>query len=51
MNAPLAGRDTAAAYKGLIVAVIALAVIVLTIVNLTNKKFEAHETPAAESTP
>ncbi|MEX2182377.1 MAG: hypothetical protein WD771_10070 [Gemmatimonadaceae bacterium] len=51
MNAPLSGRDTAAAFKGLIVGLVALAVIVLTIVNLTNRKFESHETPAATSTP
>jgi hypothetical protein len=50
MTAPLTGRDTAAAFRGLLVAVVALAVIVLTIVNLTNRKFASHETPAAAET-
>ncbi len=49
--APMTGRDTAAAYRGLIVGFIGVAVIVLAIVFLTNKKFEGHgETPAAEAT-
>lgn len=51
MSAPLSGRDTAAAFKGLLVGLVALAIIVLTIVNLTNKKFESHQTPAATTTP
>jgi hypothetical protein len=50
-HAPLSGRDTAAAFKGLVVGFVAVAVIVLTIVYLTNQKFAGHAaTPAAEST-
>jgi hypothetical protein len=46
---PMSGRDTRAAFKGLIIGAIALAIIVLTIVNLTNRKFDAHEaTPATQ---
>jgi hypothetical protein len=49
--APMSGRDTAAAFRGLIVGAIAIAVVVLTIVYLTNQKFAGHgETPAAEAT-
>jgi hypothetical protein len=45
---PMTGRDTKAAFTGLIVAAIALAIVVLSIVYLTNKKFDSHEaTPAA----
>jgi hypothetical protein len=45
---PMSGRDTAAAFKGLIIGLIALAAIVLATVKLTNDKFDAHEaTPAA----
>lgn len=45
---PMSGRDTKAAFTGLIVGAVALAIIILTIVNLTNRKFDAHEaTPAA----
>jgi hypothetical protein len=51
MTAPLTGRDTAAAFKGLLVGLVALGIIVVTIVNLTNRKFEGHETPAAATTP
>jgi hypothetical protein len=51
MTAPLTGRDTAAAFRGLIIGLVALGVIVLTIVNLTNRKFEGHESPAPASTP
>ena len=46
---PMTGRDTAAAYKGLIIGFIAIALVVVTIVTLTNRKFESHETPAAET--
>ncbi len=50
-NAPMTGRDTAAAFRGLIIGFVGIAAIVLTIVFLTNKKFEGHaETPAAEAT-
>ncbi len=50
-TAPLSGRDTAAAFRGLVVGAIAIAVIVLAIVYLTNKKFEGHAaaTPSAEA--
>ena len=50
MTAPLAGRDTAAYFKGLIIGFIGIALIVLVTVHLTNKKFEAHEQPAAGAT-
>lgn len=50
-NTPMTGRDTAAAFKGLVIGFIGIAAIVLAIVFLTNKKFEGHgETPAAEAT-
>lgn len=49
MSTPTSGRDTAAAFKGLLIGIVALAVIILTIVNLVNRKFDAHEA-AAEST-
>ncbi len=45
---PMTGRDTAAAFKGLLVGIIALGIVVLTTVYLTNKKFEGHETTAAQ---
>jgi hypothetical protein len=46
---PLTGKDTKAAFTGLIIGAIALAIVVLTIVNLTNRSFDAHEaTPAAQ---
>lgn len=49
--APMSGRDTAAAFRGLIVGAIFIAAVVLTIVFLTNKKFEGHAAaPAAEAT-
>ena len=47
---PMTGRDTAAAYKGLIVGFVAIALVVLTIVYLTNRKFEGHEGAAAVET-
>jgi hypothetical protein len=51
---PMSGRDTAAAFKGLLIGAIAIAAVVLTIVYLTNQKFAGHaeaagETPAAET--
>lgn len=49
MSAPLSGRDTGAAFKGLIIGLVSLAIIVLVIVNLTNRKFDAHEAAAASS--
>lgn len=49
MSAPSSGRDTAAAFKGLIIGLISLAIVVLVIVNLTNRKFDAHEAAAASS--
>jgi hypothetical protein len=49
-NTPMSGRDTAAAFKGLIIGAIAIAIVVLTIVQLTNRKFEGHEQPTAEAT-
>lgn len=47
----MSGKDTAAAFKGLVIGLVALAVIVLVTVNLTNRKFEGHAEPAAASTP
>ena len=37
------GSDMGAAYMGLIVGTIALLAVVITIVMLTNRKFEGHE--------
>ncbi|MHB1297859.1 MAG: hypothetical protein ACYC0B_04950 [Gemmatimonadaceae bacterium] len=52
-NTPFSGRDTAAAFRGLIVGAAAILAIVLTIVFLVNQKYDgiaaAAET-AAEST-
>jgi hypothetical protein len=42
--------DKAAAFKGLILGVIALLAILYTVVYFTNKKFEGHETAPATST-
>ena len=50
-NTPMSGKDTAAHFKGLIIGAICVAVIILTIVHLTNKKFESHEAAAVETTP
>ena len=45
---PLTGRDTAASIKGLLIGFVAVLITVLVVVNLTNKKFEGHESaPAA----
>jgi hypothetical protein len=44
-TAPMSGRDTAAAFKGLIIGFIGIAIVVLSLVYLTNKKFEGHEQP------
>lgn len=49
-SAPMSGRDTKAAYKGLVIGFIAVALVVVTIVTLTNRKFASHETPAAAET-
>jgi hypothetical protein len=44
----MAGRDTAAAFKGLILGAVFVAIVVVTVTMLTNKKFADHEaTPAA----
>ncbi len=50
MSAPMSGPDTKAAYKGLIIGFVAVFLVVLTIINLTNRKFASHETPAAAET-
>lgn len=48
---PMSGRDTAAAFKGLIIGAIFVAVVVVTITMLTNRKFASHEgAPAAAET-
>jgi hypothetical protein len=49
-NTPMSGRDTAAAFKGLLIGLVFVAVVVLSIVFLTNKKFEGHE-PATMTQP
>ena len=52
---PMSGRDTAAAFRGLIVGAIAIGTLVVAIVMLTNRKFADHgaaegaEAPAAET--
>ena len=43
--------DARAAFMGLIFGAIALLGLVYTIVNLTAKKFEGHEQPAASAAP
>lgn len=47
----MTGRDTAAAFKGLVIGALALAIIVVAIVRWTNTQFAAHEgaTATAES--
>jgi hypothetical protein len=48
---PMTGRDSAAAFKGLIIGAICVAVVVVTITTLTNRKYASHEaTPAASET-
>ncbi len=48
---PMSGRDTAAAFKGLIIGAICVAVVVVTITVLTNRSYAGHEeTPAAAET-
>lgn len=46
MSASLTGRDTVAAIKGLIIGLIALGIVVVAVVNLTNRSFDAHEAAA-----
>ncbi|MFN0097542.1 MAG: hypothetical protein ACKVS7_02625 [Gemmatimonadaceae bacterium] len=41
---PMSGRDTFAAFKGLLIGLVALAVVVLVVVKLTNDKFASHAT-------
>jgi len=43
-------EDRRAAFTGLIVGAIALIVVVVAIVKLTNAKFASHEKPVAEAT-
>ena len=48
---PMSGRDTAAAFKGLLIGAICVAIVVVTITTLTNRKYASHEaTPAATET-
>lgn len=48
---PMTGRDSAAAFKGLIIGAVSIAIVVVTVTMLTNKKFENHESsPAAAET-
>lgn len=46
----MSGRDTAAAFKGLIIGAILVAVVVVTISVLTTRNFESHEANAAAET-
>lgn len=48
-NTPMSGKDTAAHFKGLIIGAVLVAAVVLVTMYLTNKKFEGHETTAAET--
>ncbi len=48
-NTPMSGRDTAAAFRGLIVGFVVVALIVLAIIHFTNRKFAGHE-PTATAT-
>ena len=49
MSATHHPEDRKAAFTGLIVGVIALLVIVVVIVKMTNSKFASHEKPVAEA--
>lgn len=40
---PMTGRDTAAAFKGLILGAVFVAAVVVTVTMLTNRKFASHE--------
>jgi hypothetical protein len=47
----MTGRDSAAAFKGLIIGAICIAIVVVTITMLTNRMSADHEaTPAATET-
>ena len=48
---PMSGRDTAAAFKGLIIGLVFILAVVLVTMKLTNDKFDAHHeaTSATES--
>jgi len=43
-------EDRGAAFTGLIIGAVALVVLVVGIVTLTNKRLSAHEKPVAEAT-
>lgn len=47
----MSGRDTAAHFTGLVVGLVFIAIVVLTTVFLTNKKFEGHEQPTVQTAP
>jgi hypothetical protein len=49
-NTPMSGKDTAAAFKGLVIGLVVIATLVLTTIYFTNKKFESHEQPSAAAT-
>lgn len=49
-NTPMSGKDTAAAFKGLVIGLVVVATLVLTTIFLTNRKFESHEQPSAAAT-
>lgn len=44
-NTPMSGKDTAAAFKGLAIGLVVIAILVLATVQFTNKKFEGHVQP------
>ena len=50
MSATHHPEDRKAAFTGLIIGVIALIIVVMVIVKLTNAKFASHEKPVAEAT-
>jgi hypothetical protein len=48
---PMTGRDSAAAFKGLIIGAICIAIVVVTITMLTNRMYADHDaSPAATET-
>lgn len=48
---PMSGRDTAAAFKGLIIGAVFIAIVVVAITMLTNRKFASHEAAPAAAAP
>ncbi|MDH5234357.1 MAG: hypothetical protein OEW77_05305 [Gemmatimonadota bacterium] len=46
---PMSGRDTAAAFKGVIVGAIVIGALVVTMVTIVNRMYAGHEEGAAEA--